>query len=70
MNAEEILKTAEKIHDRWKLAWLFVATPDGFYFDSCSNVIEKKTIMPLNASWVNAELQRKYLEIMNKFQTD
>lgn len=70
MNTEEILKTAEKIHDRWKLAWLFVATPDGFYFDSCSNIIEKKSIVPLNTSWISTELQRKYLEILNKFQTD
>lgn len=70
MNPEEVIKTAEKIHERWKLAWLFIATPDGFYFDSCTNVIEKGSIMPLNASWVNPELQKKYLEIMNKFQTD
>ena len=70
MNSDEVFETAQKIHDRWKLAWLFVATPDGFYFDSCSNVLEKKSIMPMNTSWVSAKLQRRYLDIMNKFQTD
>ena len=70
MSADEVLKTAQKVHDRWKLAWLFVATPDGFFFDSCSNILSKQTIIPLDASWVNSELQKKYLEIMNKFHTD
>jgi hypothetical protein len=68
LQIEHVVDIAQKSYDRWKLAWLFVATPDGFYFDSCSNVLHKGAIDRLNTSWISAGLQSKYLEIMNRFK--
>lgn len=70
LNLDEVLKTAQKIHDRWKLAWLFVATPTGFYFESCAKVLDTKNITPLSTTWVSEDLQKKYLEVMNKFKAE
>lgn len=70
LNLDEVLKTAQKIHDRWKLAWLFVATPTGFYFESCSKILDITDITPLSTTWVSDDLQKKYLEVMNKFKVE
>ncbi len=70
LHEDDVLNIAQMVHDRWKLAWLFIATPEGFYFDSCSDVLNTKTINKLKPTWINAELQEKYLAVMNKFQVN
>jgi hypothetical protein len=67
IDMEELKEVAEKIEDRWKLVWMFVCTPDGFYFDRTSKVIEKENLTPLKDGWVNKQIQDKYLDIVNKF---
>ena len=67
LDMEDICDIAEKIHKRWKLVWLFVATQDGFYFDSCANILHKKEVTPLATSWIPQELQNEYLDILKHF---
>jgi len=65
---QEIYKIAEKIHSRWKVVWLFMATPQGFFFDSCSKIIKKNGKMQkLDISWINQELQDSFLQILKDF---
>jgi hypothetical protein len=65
---EELLKIAEDIKDRWNSIWVFLATPKGFYFDSCTEIIKNKgEIGTLHDSWVSADIQQKYLELLNEF---
>ena len=65
---EEIKQIAEKIHDKWKQAILFLATPDGFYFDFCNFIIENKgAMLSLKNDWVSAEIQKEYLGLLNDF---
>jgi hypothetical protein len=57
-HAEDTLRIAEDLARRWHPVWLFIASPDGFHFDSCTNVINAKgDIAPLNPSWATAEMQ-------------
>ena len=65
---KEIKEVAEKIHNRWKVVWLFVATPQGFYFASCSKIIKNEgKISKLGTNWVNQELQDNFLWTLKDF---
>jgi hypothetical protein len=67
-HAEDILHIAEDINKRWHPSWLFIASTDGFYFDSCTNIILKKgEISPLGTTWVATEMQEKYRALLNEF---
>jgi hypothetical protein len=65
-----LVPEAEKIHLKYNPCYFFTATPDGFYFDSCSNIISHQGFLTtMDISWVNHELQIKYLKLLNKFIT-
>ncbi len=67
-HAEDILHIAEDLNKRWHPSWLFIASPDGFYFDSCTNIILKKGEIPLlGTTWVATEIQEKYRLLLNEF---
>lgn len=67
-NSADMKEMAHKIQERWKLVRVFVATPEGFYFDSCSNIIKNEgQISSLNADWITEETQREYLSLLNQF---
>ncbi len=66
--ADWIFRDAEKMYNSWKPAYLFLATPDGFYFDKAKTIVEKKgDIARLNMPEISIELQEKYTELLNKF---
>lgn len=63
-----ILRDAERMVSSWKPSYLFLASPNGFFFGKASEIIEKNGVMDkLPASWVPFELQEKYLDLLNKF---
>jgi len=65
---EELIAIAEKIKDKWNPIWIFLATPDGFYFDSCTRIINNGgEIAELDKSWVSKEIQNKYVELLKEF---
>jgi hypothetical protein len=57
---------AEEIHARWDYAQLFLATPEGFYFDSANKVKAQGEMNPLPKNWVSIELQHEYLIVLNE----
>lgn len=68
-NKASMKDLAEKQMERWHPSWIFVATLDGFYFDSCSNIINKKGEVTQLESWViSADLQNKYLALLKEFE--
>lgn len=67
IDMEEIKKTAQLICDRWKLVWLFIATPEGFYFDSCNELREKPDLTPLAEDMVPRHVQDQYLALIREF---
>jgi hypothetical protein len=65
---DKLKEIAEKIQNKWKQTILFLATPQGFYFDLCSEIIGncgKIKVLPEN--WVSKEIQREYLELLTDF---
>ncbi len=58
--AEEELKQSEHI-------WLFLATPEGFYFSQCKEIVRTGKIQPLAPEWVAPDLQRNYLALLKEF---
>lgn len=68
MDLENYQATALKIVERWKLAWIFYATPNGFTFDKCTD-LAKVGAAPtkLSEEVISGDLQEKYLGILNEF---
>lgn len=67
IDLEEIKRSADDICERWKLAWLFVATPDGFYFDACTDIVESGRMTPLTHEYMDKDLQEKYVALLKEF---
>ena len=67
LDIEKIKETATKICEQWKLAWLFLATPQGFFFDSCNDLIHQDKLTPLGDEMVPFETQIKYLKLLGEF---
>ncbi len=64
---KKVKAIVEKIHERWDPVWLFLATPNGFYFDSCNDILNNDgRTKPL--TWINSEIQNKYLEHLMRFE--
>src|SRR3989344_560027 len=65
LDPEDLKKKSEEILKRWDPSFLFVATPDKFYMSSCHKLLNNLgNIEELNESWVNKDIQNKYLEVM------
>lgn len=65
---DDLKKIAETILKRWDPSWLFVASPHGFFFDSCRTIIQNNGEMgPLFDKWVTRESQREYLKLLDEF---
>jgi hypothetical protein len=66
--AEWILRDANRMFESWKPSFLFLATPEGFFFDKASAIVEKKGIIsPLGDALIPKELQEKYTVLLNEF---
>ena len=58
--AEEEVKQSDHI-------WLFLATPNGFFFSQCKDIVRTGAIQPLSPEWVSPEIQRGYLGLLKEF---
>jgi len=53
----------------WNPSWLFVASPDGFFFEPCNTILKNEgAIGPLYDKWVNYSIQTEYLRVLNQFE--
>lgn len=54
---------------RWDPSMIFIATLDGFYFDSCARIIEKNgKAEKLLFNRVREDIQKSSLELLNEFE--
>lgn len=66
--SSDILEVAKRMHMSWKPSYLFLVTPDKFYFDKVQTIIkENGKIGKLVHKDIPEELQQRYLELLNKF---
>jgi hypothetical protein len=69
MNNARTLQLAQLTCKRWDTAWLFLATPDGFYMGLCRDIIHAKgAIDPLDISLIGQHLQQQYLTLLRDFE--
>ena len=65
---KKVLNAADRMLKSWDPSQLFIATPDGFFFDPANKIIEKNgAIDPLNHKDLPQELQDKYIQLLKKF---
>ena len=65
---EWVLRDAKQMYESWKPSYLFLATPNGFFFDKASTIVENAgVISPFSHPKVTKELQGKYLALLNEF---
>ena len=63
-----VLEMAQNIQSRWKSVHLFIATPEGFFFGNCSEIISSNgSISSLNNDWVDESEQIEYTKMINEF---
>jgi hypothetical protein len=66
---KELKDVAEKNLITWNPSWLFVASPDGFFFEPCNTVVARNGMIDhLYPKWVAGINQRAYLEVLNHFE--
>ncbi len=67
-NSINNLSVAKRMHESWKPSYLFLATPQGFYFDKVSKIVENNGLMGrLCYPQITEELQLKYTGLLNHF---
>lgn len=63
---EKILEIAEKISSKYTSVFLFLATPHGFYFETCEKI--KENFGKINElGWIEKEIQNNYLNLLKEF---
>ncbi len=61
---------AKEIEQSWRHAALFVATPEGFYFDQVDTIIANKgAIKPFHHGKIQPKLIQQYQALLNEFIT-
>lgn len=59
---------AKEIEQSWRHAALFIATPDGFFFDQVETIINNKgAIKPFKHPNIQPKLVEQYLAMLNEF---
>jgi len=65
---EWIIRDATRMYESWKPSYLFLATPNGFFFDKVSRIVERKGVIDkLSHPEISDELQEKYIKLLNEF---
>jgi len=67
IDMKEIRETAKRICHQWKLAWIFYATKEGFYFDSCEDIKHLEMLTPLDREMIPLVIQEEYKKLLIEF---
>jgi hypothetical protein len=68
MKTSEIVRIAAKLHHRWHPATLFVATLQGFFYDTREAIVKRREIMPLEGNLIPQDTQEYYLRLLRRFE--
>jgi len=68
-DADELKNVAQETLKTWNPSWLFIASPDGFFFEPCHTVVANNGVMGrLYEKWVKLPVQHDYLKLLNEFE--
>lgn len=66
---DELKKIAHETLKAWNPCFLFVASPDGFFLETCENIYNNNgNISPLSHKWADKEIQEECLKLLNEFE--
>ncbi len=66
---EELKEIARVMLKKWNPSWLFVTSPDGFFFEPCHTIVNNEgRIGSLYSTWVNKRIQNEYLNLLREFE--
>jgi hypothetical protein len=69
LNQGYVLKDAKRMNGSWNPSYLFIATLEGFYFDSIENIIKNNGEIPkFDNNQISDEVQARYLQILKDFE--
>ena len=61
---------AKEIERSWRHSALFIATPEGFFFDQVENIIKNKgVIRPFHHGKIQPKVVEQYVAMLNEFIT-
>ncbi len=54
----------------WNPSWLFVASPDGFFFEPCNTILTNEGHIGalVNEKFVDHKIRDEYLKLLNQFE--
>jgi hypothetical protein len=65
----EIKEACQKLVQKWQHAYLFLASPEGFFYEPCQTIIEHDGMIgKLYETHVSQETQTNYLRLLNEFE--
>lgn len=68
LDSKQLLKIATESTKRWGESYLFLVTPDNFYFGPVHRICnEDGFIEKLSSRWVSTVIQNKYLGLVEEF---
>lgn len=68
-DARQLVEIANSTLKTWNPSWLFIATPKGFFFAPCNNIVnENGVIWPLSDKWVEPKIKARFLELLKDFE--
>jgi hypothetical protein len=63
-----VFKAATRMYESWKPSYLFIATPERFYYGKAEEIVKNRgVIKPLGLSLIPKKIQENYISILNKF---
>lgn len=62
-----LIEKAKETLMYWDDCWYFVASVDGFYFDSCQNIVNKHSLTPLSFELIDKATQDQYRLLLCEF---
>lgn len=69
LNLGYVLKDAKRMSGSWNPSYLFIATLEGFYFDSIENIIKNNGEIPkFDNNQISEDVQERYLQILKDFE--
>lgn len=69
LNLGYVLKDAKRMSGSWNPSYLFIATLEGFYFDSIENIIKNNGEIPkFDNNQIPEDVQERYLQILKDFE--
>ncbi|MFA6136315.1 MAG: hypothetical protein WC705_03095 [Candidatus Paceibacterota bacterium] len=65
----DLKRISQDVLEFWNPCWLFIASPDGFFFEPCHTVVNNSgKIKALYSTWVSDNTQKEYLKLLNEFE--